>query len=68
MPSIGLKKRRTKKPDIDAEKCAAYVLITCATPNAKGEMQVEMTYEGDEALASYLVHSASNMFENESMD
>ena len=31
-------------------------------------MQVEMTYEGDEALASYLVHSASNMFENESMD
>ena len=65
---VGLKKWRRKKPDIDQETCAAYVLITCAKPNAKGEMQVEMTYEGDEALASYLVKSAGNMFAHESME
>ncbi len=66
--AVGLKKRRRKKPDIDQEMCSAYVLITCAAPNAKGEMQVEMTYEGDEALASYLVQSAGNMFGHESME
>lgn len=37
---------------------ACYVLITCKMPSADGKMQVEMTYEGDECLAAYLIESA----------
>lgn len=35
-----------------------YVLITCQEAAADGNMQVEMTYEGDTALASYLLQGA----------
>lgn len=41
-----------------AKKHACFVLITCAEPSEDGNMQVEMTYEGDAALASYLLHGA----------
>ncbi len=44
------------------EQHACYVLITCQEPSSDGEMQVEMSYEGDEALAAYLVESASAAF------
>ncbi|MCP5509098.1 MAG: hypothetical protein H7A39_01620 [Chlamydiales bacterium] len=44
---------------------AGYVLITCCQPDAKGEMQVEMTYEGDKVLASYLLESAKSVFDEE---
>ena len=44
---------------------AGYVLITCGKPDAKGEMQVEMTYEGDKVLASYLLESAQSVFDEE---
>ncbi len=37
---------------------ACYVLITCTKPSEDGKMQVEMTYEGDECLAAYLIESA----------
>ena len=40
-----------------------YVLIRCGRPSVMGKMQVEMTYEGDPTLASYLIASASNMIE-----
>ncbi len=40
-----------------------YVLIRCGKPSALGKMQVEMTYEGDPTLASYLIESASNIIE-----
>ena len=56
---------RTKKIDVEEEGCACYVLITCDKPNAEGEMKVEMTYDGDEALASYLLASAQQVFEND---
>lgn len=46
-----------------AEKHACYVLITCAEPTREGQMEVEMTYEGDESLASFLVENASQVFE-----
>lgn len=34
------------------------VLITCSQPAENGQMQVEMTYQGDTALAAYLLQSA----------
>lgn len=62
----GLKKWRSKSADKqDPEGCAAYVLITCAQPDAKGEMQVEMTYDGDKTLASYLLASAQGVIDDE---
>lgn len=43
------------------EKHACYVLITCGEPNGQGKMEVEMTYEGDETLAAFLIESAHNV-------
>lgn len=40
-----------------------YVLITCALPSDDGNMQVEMTYEGDAALASYLLVGAQSLID-----
>lgn len=40
-----------------------YVLITCAESSEDGDMQVEMSYEGDAVLASYLVHGAQMYFD-----
>lgn len=42
-----------------------YVLITCEEANADGDMQVEMTYEGDAALASYLLQGAQNAIDEQ---
>lgn len=36
----------------------SYVLITCTPPSEKGEMNVELAYEGDRDLIAYLVESA----------
>lgn len=46
-----------------AKKHACYVLITCDEPTENGEMQVQMSYEGDAALASYLLQGAQNIIE-----
>lgn len=48
-----------------------YVLITCSKPSDSGKMQVELTFEGDESLAAYLVETAKDTFHDqahESMD
>lgn len=37
---------------------ACYILITCEEPSEDGKMQVEMTYEGDTVLASYILQGA----------
>jgi hypothetical protein len=37
---------------------SCYVLITCEGPSEKGEMPVEMTYQGEETLISYLLQGA----------
>ena len=42
-----------------------YVLITCAEPADNGDMEVEMTYEGDAALACYLLQGAQNLIEEQ---
>ncbi|MGB7978863.1 MAG: hypothetical protein WCF19_06870 [Chlamydiales bacterium] len=44
--------------------CACYVLITCTEPNVDGKMDVEMSYDGDESLAAFLVENARQVFED----
>ena len=43
-------------------KTICYVLITCKEPEEDGYMDVEMCYDGDTMLASYLVNSAQSSF------
>ena len=57
-------RRKNHGQDCDAE-CAAYVLITCGQPDAQGEMQVEMTYDGDKDLASYLLANAQCVLDDQ---
>jgi hypothetical protein len=42
-----------------------YVLITCSQPKKDGTMDVEMKYEGDKYLASYMIETASKIIERE---
>lgn len=48
-----------------AKKHACYILITCDKPSDGGEMQVEMSYEGDTILASYLLQGAQDYLDDE---
>ena len=48
---------RIKKALMQSHSC--YVLITCSKPSVDGDMDVELSYEGDTMLVSYLVDSAS---------
>jgi len=47
------------------KKTACYVLITCGEPSEDGRMQVEMTYEGDQCLAAYLIESAQGLIDGQ---
>lgn len=42
---------------------ACYVLITCDRAKESGEMEVEMSYEGDPLLAQYLLDGAKSHFD-----
>ncbi len=53
-----LQKALNKKP-------SCYVLITCGQPTEDGQMQVEMTYQGDTALAAYLLQGAQLLIDQE---
>jgi len=44
---------------------ACYILITCEKPSANGNMQVEMSYEGDACLAAYLIESAQEIIDDD---
>lgn len=48
-----------------SKSSVCYVLITCEEASADGNMQVEMTYEGDAALASYLLQGAQAQIEQD---
>lgn len=48
-----------------AEKHACYVLVTCDEPSEDGNMQVEMSYHGDAALAAMLLHGAQTYMDEE---
>lgn len=50
------------KNDLKKNK-AGYVLITCSEPSSEGNMEIEMSYDGDEVLASYLIDSAQEFFD-----
>ncbi len=42
---------------------ACFVLITCTEPAPDGKMEVELDFEGDETLASFLIDNAAQVFE-----
>lgn len=46
-----------------SDKHAGYVLITCAKPDAGGQMQIEMTYGGSPDLAHMLIDGAQGFLE-----
>jgi hypothetical protein len=48
------------------QRYACFVLITCGEPTKEGKIEVEMTYEGDDALAAYLIENAQTFIEDES--
>lgn len=50
------------------EDHACFVLITCAKPSADGEMEVKLCYEGDTALASYLIQGAQAYIDDQEED
>lgn len=57
------KSQKTQEAAVDSaskllDDTACYVLITCGHPSSDGQMKVEMTYEGDKVLASYLLENA----------
>lgn len=46
-------------------KHACYVLITCDNVDQLGQMQVEMSYEGDPGLVSYLLKGAKSLVDKQ---
>lgn len=48
------------------KNCSCFVLIACSAPSKDGKMDVKMHFDGDEALASFLVDNASQVFEERS--
>lgn len=48
-----------------AKNTACYILITCDEPTEDGEMQVQMTYEGDATVASYLLQGAQSFIDEQ---
>lgn len=52
-----------QKASLKSEGKSCSVLITCGHPSKDGHIEVEMSYEGDPALAAYLVESAQNMID-----
>ncbi len=44
---------------------SCYILITCGKPTKEGNMQVEMSYEGDAYLAAYLIESAQGFIDDD---
>jgi hypothetical protein len=45
------------------DETACYVLITCGEPSPSGEMNVELSYDGDPVLAEFLIQGAQNYFD-----
>lgn len=52
-----------------AKNHLCYILLTCDDPKENGQMQVEMTCQGDPILASYMLKNAQNLIdENETLE
>ncbi len=52
---------------LNQENNACFILITCKEPSADGKMQVDLSYEGDTSLASYLIDNAQDFFSQETL-
>lgn len=52
------KEEPVRPPKVCEEGLASYVLITCKKPTSEGQMEVEMSYEGDPDLVAFLIESA----------
>lgn len=61
----GLDKKAIKKKLAETHAC--YVLVTCDGPEEDGKMQVEMSYQGDPSLASYILEGAQNIIEEDAL-
>lgn len=59
------KRSRKHLQDVLDTDPSCYVLITCGQPSENGQMQVEMTYQGDATLASYLIQGAQLFIDQE---
>jgi hypothetical protein len=60
-------KAKNVKENLESElskQHACYVLITCDHPDKEGQMKINMSYQGDQALASYLVEGAQAYLED----
>ena len=57
-------KKKATIPNV-AKDCACYILITCNEPGDDGDMQVEMTCEGDENLIEYLIGNVQTLFKDQ---
>ena len=47
------------------KKNACKICISCNEPNEDGKMHVEMTCEGDEILAAYLLENAQSILDSQ---
>ncbi len=47
------------------EDKACYIVLSCGTPDADGNMDVKMTYDGDPVLAAYLLQNACIRLEDQ---
>lgn len=43
---------------LNGDDISAYVVLTCGQPSAEGKMNVEMVYEGNRELVSFLLTKA----------
>jgi len=59
------KRSRKHLQEVLDQDDSCYVLITCGQPSEDGQMQVEMTYQGDATLASYLIQGAQCFIDQE---
>jgi hypothetical protein len=74
MTKISLTKNKilkdVKKPcfqeikDHLADTTFCYVLLTCSHPSSDGDMEVEMSFDGEKDLVSYLLESGLSKLEN----
>jgi len=62
---MGQERLRVVKKSTVSDENECSILITCKKPTKDGNMSVELTYEGDPLLASYLLDSAQGAIELE---
>jgi len=71
MAKVSIKSQKSKKSSSEysmkkikkilSDNNACYVLLTCSDPTNDGKMEAEMSYNGDETLASYLIENAKEI-------